>query len=457
MAILPPMDSALIPTLISVHAIVLALAVHLADIVVVVVVVVDAARCIYPGGEDRRLSGIAAPSSRRPTHDGRALGRPRPDTTPPPSRRRERASPSSGGQVIIRSTDTDVARSHHHRPRDRVGQTAESMAVSQIEYKILGRLAQQTAPSNHILSQALYQLLGLSIQLNPRLIKASRVRKLDLTRDTRSLQLYHHMIWLAREGLSITEGYILPYCQNGESGPECRVMAAKLRASLYHVFCLFHNHPPITSISPRSGGTGSSSSPSAADAHRRKNGRTYRSPDWSPREGRETKGSRRRGGKSGLRDPIPSTTSEASYITNPYATAVVTPPTPPPPGPPPPLPADARRTPTRPPGLAPIDISPMRAAASYLLPPLNYVPMAREHFETAQHLADRLLSATHALRLCVSLDHAMFLSECEKDHDRARRLAKRTIRGVYASPEGLDDDEFADAAVLVQVLGGLVK
>ncbi|KAF2767934.1 14-3-3 protein, partial [Teratosphaeria nubilosa] len=269
------------------------------------------------------------------------------------------------------------------------------MAVSQIEYKILGRLAKQTAPSNHILSQALYQLLGLSIQLNPRLIKASRIRKLDVTRDTKSLQLYHHIIWLAREGLSITEVYILPYCQNGETGPECRVMAAKLRASLYHVFCLFHNHPPITSIT--------------------------------------------------------------SYITNPYAGAAAAPQTPPPPGPPPPIPIDARRTPTRPPGLAPIDISPTRAAASYLLPPLNYVPMAKEHFEMAQHLADSLLSPTNALRLCVSLDHAMFMSDCEKANDQARRLARRTIKAVYSSPEGLDDDEFADAAILVQVLGGLVK
>ncbi|KXL46268.1 hypothetical protein M433DRAFT_34359, partial [Acidomyces richmondensis BFW] len=296
-----------------------------------------------------------------------------------------------------------------------------SMAVSQIEEKILGRLARETAASNQLLSAALYQVLGLSILLSPKLVKARRLRKLDTSRDTKSLQLYHHIIWLAREGLSITEVYILPYCQNGENGPQCRVMAAKLRASFYHIFCLFHNHPPISSISTRSGETRS-----------------------SPSSGR----------KSGLRDPIPSMTSDASYITNPYAGPAATPP---PPGPPPPIPTEARRTPIRPPGLEPINITASQTAASFLLPPLNFVPMAREHFETAQHLANTLLPSTNALRLSLSLDHAVFLWECEKDHERARRLARRTIKEVYASTEGLDDEEFANASVLVQALGGIVR
>lgn len=325
------------------------------------------------------------------------------------------------------------------------------MALSHIEEKLLGRLARQAGPSNPLLSASLYQVLGLSILLSRKLYRARRLRKLDITRDTKSLRLYHQIIWLAREGLSITEVYILPYCQDGEQGPECRVMAAKLRASLYHVFCLFHNHPPVNSVSPQSGKSGSTSS----------SGRTIKaddlnslaSPKRSPRNGKEA-GGRRRNGKSGLRDPIPSITSDTSYVTNPFALPAQTPP---PSGPPPPIPTEATRTPTQPPGLAPMNISPTRAAASFLLPPLNFVPMAREHFDTAQHLAASLLTPAHALRLSISLEHAAFLWDCDKEQEHAKKLARKTIKEVYASTEGLDDDEFADASALVQALGGVVR
>ena len=327
------------------------------------------------------------------------------------------------------------------------------MAVSQIEEKILGRLAKQTAPSNALLSASLYQVLGLSILLSRKLVKARKLRKLDTSRDTKSLQLYHHIIWLAREGLSITEVYILPYCQDGEQGPECRVMAAKLRASLYHVFCLFHNHPPISQLSSRSHDSGSS--PSSVLTPKANNGQVRQSPGRSPRSGKENNDGQRRSGKAPLRDPIPSMTSDASYITNPYAGIPSQ--TPPPSGPPPPIPTEIRRTPTRPPGLTPINISPTQSAASFLLPPLNFVPLAKEHFDTAQHLANNLLSPTHALRLSVSLEHAVFVWDCGKEHERSQRLARKAIKDVYASSEGLDDDEFADAAALVQALGGLVR
>lgn len=237
-----------------------------------------------------------------------------------------------------------------------------SMAVSQIEEKILGRLAKQTAPSNPLLSASLYQILGLSILLSRKLVKARKLRKLDTSRDTKSLQLYHHIIWLAREGLSITEVYILPYCQDGEQGPECRVMAAKLRASFYHVFCLFHNHPPVSSRSHDSG-----SSPSSVLTPKANNAQTRQSPGRSPRNGKENDG-RRRSGKAPLRDPIPSMNSDTSYITNPYAAGPAQ--TPPPLGPPPPIPSDARRTPTRPPGLTPINIPASQVRTSGLDPSL---------------------------------------------------------------------------------------
>lgn len=320
------------------------------------------------------------------------------------------------------------------------------MAVSQIEEKILGRLAKDSAPSNPLLSASLYQLLGLSILLSRKLYRARKLRRLDITRDTRSLQLYHQIIWLAREGLSITEVYILPYCQDGEEGPECRVMAAKLRASLYHVFCLFHNHPPVSQLGARANEPKSPlsnpRSPKDRDPHSRQ------SPNKSTNKtGREGSRRRRRSSRSALRDPIPSMTSDASYVTNPYAAG-------PSRSPPP---ADARRIPSRPPGLHPVSVAPAQAAASFLLPPLNFVPMAGEHFDATQQLASQLLPASHALRLSVALEHAAFVWDCGREHDRARRLARRAITDVYASPDGLDDDEFADASALVQALGGIVR
>ncbi|SMR43288.1 unnamed protein product [Zymoseptoria tritici ST99CH_1E4] len=225
-------------------------------------------------------------------------------------------------------------------------------------------------------------------------------------------------------------------------------MAAKLRASLYHVFCLFHNHPPLSQInsrSPKSGDSPPSSGRTAKSARSTRQG----AQEASPKNGKDSSDGRRRPMAS-LRDAIPSMVSEASYITNPYASGQT-----PPPG----LftSSDARRTPTRPPGLAPIDISPTHAAASYLLPPLNFVPMAREHFEAAQTLADRLLPSTHALRLSIILEHAAFLWDCAKEYERARALSRRAIKEVYSSSDGLDDDEFADASALVQALGAIVK
>ncbi|QIX01705.1 hypothetical protein AMS68_007222 [Peltaster fructicola] len=315
------------------------------------------------------------------------------------------------------------------------------MAVSQIEEKILGRLARQTADDNPLLSASLYQVLGLSILLSRKLYRARRLRRLDITRDTKSLQLYHQILWLAREGLQITEVYILPYSQNGEQGPECRVMAAKLRASLYHVFCLFHNHPPVASLNTKS----SSGSPRSSKGKEAEIRPESKSPKHN---GRESSRRRRRASRNALRDPIPSMNSDTSYITNPYAGAQSVSPG---------AAVDARRTPSRPPGLTPTDISPTQASASFLLPPLNFVPMALAYFETAQHLSDTLLSAANALRLSVSLEHSAFIWNCDKDHDKARKLARQAIRDVYASQDELDDDEFNDASVLVQALGGIVR
>lgn len=116
------------------------------------------------------------------------------------------------------------------------------MASSEVDQKFLGRFAKSTSNANPYLSAMLYKVLGLSVLLSKKLVRARRLRKLDTTRDTKSLQLYHHIIWLSREGLVIMEQYIIPMVSDYV---ELKVLSYKLQASFYHIFVLFHNQPSI--------------------------------------------------------------------------------------------------------------------------------------------------------------------------------------------------------------------
>lgn len=311
------------------------------------------------------------------------------------------------------------------------------MAASDVDQKILGRIAKQTARTNPLLSSSLYQLLGLSIILTRKLFRARRTRKLDPSRDSKSLSLYHQIIWLSREGLSLTEVYILPYCQDGEQGAECRVMAAKLRASFYHVFCLFHNHPSLNQLSLRSSPEGMG----------------------KQEETKKDSGSTSHLRVAGLRDPIPSMTSESSYVTNPFAGSGPAQ-SPPPSYPIPPIPTTpSRRAPTRPPGLMPATPTQRSSpsSATFLLPPLNFVPSATNYFSIAASLASKLLSASDPLRLSVALEHSAFLHDCVHDAEASRRRARDAIRAVYEDEGKLSDAEFEDATALVQALATLSR
>ncbi|KAJ5127243.1 hypothetical protein N7448_008022 [Penicillium atrosanguineum] len=116
------------------------------------------------------------------------------------------------------------------------------MASSEVDQKALGNFAAVMALESPFLSAMLYKVLGLSVMLSKKLLRARRLRRLDTTRDTKSLQQYHHIIWLSREGLIILEGYILPLVN---AFVELKVLSYKLRASFYHIFVLFHNRPII--------------------------------------------------------------------------------------------------------------------------------------------------------------------------------------------------------------------
>jgi hypothetical protein len=310
------------------------------------------------------------------------------------------------------------------------------MASLDFDQKFLGRIAKETESTNALLSSSLYQILGLSVLLSRRLVKARKLRKLDTSRDTPSLAAYQHILWLSREGLSILELYVLPYAQDNEYGPECRVLSVKLRASFYHIFCLFHNQPPVTvtnmaPIDPRSG------IPPIPLTEREGNAQSRHTDTATG----QSPSSKRAGKQPMLRDPIDSITSETSFLTNPYAAGG-------PVGTPSPGPLNP------PPGLNPI---PIPQPSSFLLPPLNFIPLAGGYFTTASAYANTFLPGSHPLRLSVALEHSAFLWDCVHDHEGSRRLARRAIKDVYRAKEAMDDSEFEDAAELVRILGRMMK
>src|SRR5947199_9851983 len=119
------------------------------------------------------------------------------------------------------------------------------MASSDVDQKFLVQLAKDLDYDKPVVSAFLFKILGLSVSLSKPLVKARKLRKLDPTRDTKSLRLYHHIIWLSREGLVMLEQWILPEVS---TYIELKVLAYKLRASFYHIFVLYHNDPRTNQI-----------------------------------------------------------------------------------------------------------------------------------------------------------------------------------------------------------------
>lgn len=264
------------------------------------------------------------------------------------------------------------------------------MASSEIDQKVLGRYAKATNDGNPFLSAMLFKILGLSVQLSKKLIRARRLRRLDTTRDTKSLQLYHHIIWLAREGLTIMEEYVLPMVDNAPF--ELRVLSYKLRASFYHIFVLFHNQPSvyqaaIPSFSPTQAMNSLATSPSFRN-------------------------------RTGNRDPVQQNVMKAGPL---------------------------------PPGLAPVSVP--KPSASFLLPAQNYVPLASSCFAFATALADKYLQGSHPIRLSVKIEYAAYLYDCLHDGEASRKLADSAIQDLYNATEHVDDEMFDDAAQMLLVLG----
>jgi len=312
------------------------------------------------------------------------------------------------------------------------------MASSDVDQKYLGRIARATAPIDALVSQSLFQILGISTLLARRVYRARRLRKLDPTRDTRSLQLYHHIIWLSREGLSLLEVCVLPHAYDSRLGPEFQVLSAKLRGSFYHIFCLFANNPPITQASIPAAPAATSPTPLSP---RQGNGQRRTRSGSGASQTERTPKRNSRGRDPTLRDPIASITSEASFLTNPYAGV--------PPG----------TTPSPgmglPPGLTRIEVP---HPSAFLIPPMNFVPTARSHFQNASAIAAAVLPGAHPLRLSVAIEHAAFLWDCVHDHEGSRQLARRAIRELRdGEDQGITDEMFEDAAEMVGVLARIMR
>ena len=269
------------------------------------------------------------------------------------------------------------------------------MASSEVDQKFLGRYAKESNDDNPFLSAMLFKVLGLSVQLSKKLIRARRLRRLDTTRDTKSLQLYHHIIWLAREGLIIMEEYVLPMVDNAPF--ELRVLSYKLRASFYHIFVLFHNQPSVHQTSvpsfPQPAGYVSTTNGISSNAK----------------------------GKQPNRDSLRNSSPKASPL---------------------------------PPGLAPVSIP--KPSASFLLPAQNYIPLASSCFSFAASLADTHLQGSHPIRLSVKIEYSAYLYDCLHDGDASRKLAKAAVQDLYDATEGVDDEMFDDAAVMLGVLGRMI-
>ncbi|TPX24279.1 hypothetical protein DIZ76_013625 [Coccidioides immitis] len=283
------------------------------------------------------------------------------------------------------------------------------MASSEVDQKFLGHFATATSHTNPFLSGMLYKILGLSVVLSKKLLRARKLRRLDPTRETKSLHLYHHILWLSREGLIMVEQYILPMVTDYV---DLKVLSYKLQASFYHIFVLFHNQPRIHN----SGIHTFSSSTSHIDlTNGSRNGRSEVDP-------------------AGQRDSIV-------------------------PSPPPAMGGPVgggNRAQSRPPGLV-IQPETPKSAASFILPALDYTPRATACFTYAALLADQLLPGSHPIRLSVKLEYAAYLYDCLNDAAACRRLAKQAIADVYNAQEGMNDESFEDAAELVGILGKMVK
>lgn len=275
-------------------------------------------------------------------------------------------------------------------------------------------------------------MLGLSVILAEKLLRARRAKRLDPVRDPKALHLIHHILWLAREGLVMVEQYVLPMVDNYV---ELKVLSYKLKASFYHIFVLFHNEPPVNDRINRSrtigGGDGSFTLiPDPLSPRESRDGRERSGRQATTRSPTEGNGGRRRSPAISTGRPMGGTTTRT------------------PPG----LPVPATY-----PYFANGTNGNGNGTAEFLLPLQDYTPYATQAFREANDLAERLLPGSHPVRLSVKVEYVAYVYDCLHEAEASRKMARMSIRHVYEAQEGMDDDSFEDAAEMVGILGRMMK
>ena len=263
------------------------------------------------------------------------------------------------------------------------------MVGSEVDHKYLGRFAKSTVALNTVLSAGLYKLLGLSTLLSRKLLRARKQRKLDPTRPTKSLDLYRHILWMAREGLSILRNDVLPELANHLPPPavpagtgagagvgvrsayaplnELQVLALKMHASFLHILVLFDH--------------------------------TYQTKPLS----------------------LPAAAATATAATSTSSSAATT--------------AGAQ---TKAAKVMPAKVTPALAAYAHMAPTIDA-------FNRADVTASRLLPSSHPLRLSVKVEFAAFTYDCTRDYETSRRIAKTAVEEALSSLDPVDDESFEDA------------
>jgi hypothetical protein len=312
------------------------------------------------------------------------------------------------------------------------------MASSEVDQKFLGRLAREVERDNPFLSQMLFKILGLSLNLGDKLVEAKRQRPRDPLRVPQFLDLVHHIIWLAREGLNMLEQYVLPWV-----GPtrnrELIVLACKLRASFLHIYVLFYNQPAVSPM------TISHPDILAALAS---NGEGGGGGSGGGRGGGGGGGADRRHGKgTGTATTVNGYEELGGFAGDDHNSSA----------------SSTPRQQRHQPGLYGLEGGAVGATSIVsgvqprLIKETNYLPTAHEYFRTAARMADEMLWGSHSLRLSVKTEYAAFLYECAHEPEASRKLAQGAITEVYEAQEGMTDDMFEDSCELVAVLGRMKR
>ncbi|KEQ79747.1 hypothetical protein M438DRAFT_240743, partial [Aureobasidium pullulans EXF-150] len=266
------------------------------------------------------------------------------------------------------------------------------MSSAEIDRMVLAHWATQARKFNMILSQGICKVLAISCQLTDVLNRAYGQRTIDMSKETRSVALYQHIIFLAKEGLAHTEIYILPFCGR-DAHAELQIMAVKMQATFHYIFCMYHNTPTVRQLQARQRSVGDPNSLGAKYMAARE--------DWL----------------------------KAHAVQSPVSTAV-----------PPTLALFPRTTPARPPGLGMdriIDYDPPVCASAFLMPIMDYTPDTKLYFESASRRAKRLMPPSHVISLSVAHAHSEFLYECLGDYYGAMDVIKDAIRAAIEDDPGV--------------------